>query len=128
MNGKKAVITVLAVGPSVGAGYKLTGSLSGVSFEDYDDNINPNNFNGFFAVVQAGITFSPGLPIKPPGNSIPPGIGGGVGIGVSYMRLGKAFTTLDGLLGLTVGRDYSVSGSVGSSTVMDSKIVDCNCK
>jgi hypothetical protein len=84
-----------------------------VSFEDYDDVINPGNFNGVFEAVQVGATI-PGL-----------GIGGAAG----YMRLGKAFTPMEigSIFTLTFGRDRSISGTLGKSTVIDSKIVNCPC-
>lgn len=124
-NGQKATIIVWATGPSVGFGAKFTYTFGSASFDDYDTAINPYNFNGSFAIVQAGITYSPGLPVKPPGMSIPPGKGPGVGIGASYIRLGNAYSSIKDPAGLVVGFDRSVGGSYGSSTVMNVKYEKC---
>jgi len=126
VDGKQAEITVWAVGPSVGLGVKVSATRSSISFEDYDDQLNPNNFNGQFAIVAAGITMHPGFPIRYPGESIPPGPGPGFGIGAAYIRCGNAFSSIFNNPGFAIGYDRSVSGTLGSSTVMDVKISCCN--
>jgi hypothetical protein len=125
VDGKKAIITVWAVGPSVGVGAKVSGTWSSVSFEDYESKININNFNGVFLGVTAGITGHPGIPVRPPGKTILPGKGPGVGIGGAYVRLGNTYSKITDNPGLIAGYDKSITGSVGSSTVVESKIVNC---
>ena len=85
----------------------------------------PLKFNGVFMLAQAGITFHPGLPVRPPGKSIPPGVGLGVGVAASTIRLGGAFSDPINF-GLAYGFDKSISGTIGSSTVIDSRVVCCH--
>jgi hypothetical protein len=125
VNGKKARIIVWAAGPSGGIGAKATATWSSARFEDYDSKINADNFSGLFMGVSAGITGHPGVPIRPPGNSILPGRGPGMGLSGSYFRLGNAFSKITDNPGIIVGYDKSISGTIGSSTVVESKIVDC---
>lgn len=125
INGKKAKIIVWAVGPSGGIGAKATATWSPAQFEDYDSMINVGNFNGLFMGVSAGITGHLGVPIRPPGNSILPGNGPGVGLSGSYVRLGSSFSNITNNPGIIVGYDKSITGTIGSSTVVESKIVDC---
>ena len=99
--------------------------MSSVSFDDYSDTINANRFNGIFLIAQAGITFHPGVPIKPPGKTILPGKGPGIGLGASSIRLGDAFSDPLVSIGGTIGYDKSLSATVGTSTVMDVQYVDC---
>jgi RHS repeat-associated protein len=125
VNGRKAKIVVWAVGPSAGIGVKATATWSSINFDDYANEINIDNFNGVLMGVSAGVTAHPGVPIKPPGSSILPGTGPGVGLGASYVRLGNAFSDITDNPGVVAGYDRSVTGTVGSSTVVESKIVDC---
>lgn len=122
---KKATIIIWAVGPSIGIGSKAGMTISGVNFEDFSSRIDPNNFNGIYLHAQAGITFHPGVPIRPPGQTILPGPGPGIGVGISSIRLGKAFSEPIPSIGLTVGYDKSISGTVGTSTVMSVQYSEC---
>jgi hypothetical protein len=128
VNDRKAVITIWAVGPSIGVGAKVSATASAVSFEDFSSTIDPNRFNGIFMIAQAGITFHAGVPIRPPGKTILPGRGPGVGLGLASIRLGDAFSDPVISIGATIGYDKSITGTVGSSTVMDVKYYDCHCE
>jgi RHS repeat-associated protein len=123
VGGKKTVITVWAVGPSVGLGAKGGVTLSNVCFDDYSPIVNPDSFNGVFLSSQGGMTFHPGVPIRPPGYSITPGPGPGVGVSIGTTRLGDSYAAFGA--SVTYGFDKSISGTIGTSTVVDSKIVDC---
>jgi len=125
VGGKKAIITVWAVGPSIGIGSRGTLTISKVSFEDFSAKIDPSQFEGIFLLAQAGITFHPGVPIRPPGRTIPPGPGPGIGVGASSIRLGNAFSDPLSSVGLSYGYDKSITGTVGTSSVMDVQILDC---
>ncbi|OGU15937.1 MAG: hypothetical protein A2076_04630 [Geobacteraceae bacterium GWC2_53_11] len=117
VNSEKAVVEVRAIGFSVGFGKKATGTRGSAVFEDYDDRIDPSHFNGSLAVVQAGITFSPKANTGPGG-----------GFGAAYLRLGSAFTPIElgALVGVSVGRDFSVSGTYGVSNLVSCKKMCCN--
>ena len=127
INNRKAIITVWAVGPSVGLGVKASATVSTATFEDYNTRIKPDNFNGWFLMGAAGITAHPGIPVRPPGLSILPGAGPGVGISGSYIRLVNAFSSLTDNPGIIYGFDKSLSGTIGSSTVVDIEFAECGC-
>jgi len=123
--GKKFSITVQAVGPSVGLGVKVAGSYSPVSFDDGKSCPDPLGFNGVFLSASAGLTFG-AIPFPYPYTRI--GFGKpGIGVGVGIVRLGRNASDPFPPSPL-VGRDASVSGTIGTSTVTSIQSKDCGCK
>ena len=123
--GKQMTITVQAVGPSVGLGLKIAGSYSPASFEDGQACPDANGFNGKFLSSAAGLTFG-AVPFPYPYTRI--GFGKpGIGVGLGIVRLGS--NTSDPFPpGPIIGRDASISGTIGSSTVTSVRTKDCECK
>jgi hypothetical protein len=124
-DGKKWHIIVKAVGPSIGLGVKVAATLSDVSFDDGSASANPSAFGGWYKSVGAGITFG-AIPIKPIASVGfgRPGIGVSQGIG----QFGGVTSDVSATPSTVVGRDFSVSGTIGSSTVVFSESKDCTCK
>lgn len=119
--GKRVMVHVDAAGPAVGLGPKVTGSYSDVTFFDPSGCPDADVFNGLFTMASAGVTigarpfranagFGPGLP--------------GVSAGWAQIRLGGADSE-PFQVGPTIGRDLSVSGVVGTSTVTYAKEEPC---
>lgn len=119
--GKKVTANITAVGPSIGLGLKLTGSASAVSFNDPWQCPDANSLSGLFLTAAAGISF--GAIPNPNNPRIGPGLPG-LGVGVSYTQMGDAIS-IGWPPGYTVGRDKSVSATLGSATVTSSKVTSC---
>ena len=98
VNGRKATVTITAVGPSVGYGANLGGTHSKVEFQDSSDVINPQVFNGSYKALQAGVT----IPFGP-------------GYGAYAILMGEATSIDHGLI--DIGYDASINGTLGSSRV-----------
>lgn len=122
--GKKVHVEITAVGPSVGLGLKVTSSFSNVSFDDGQACPDPNGFSGIFLSSAAGLSFG-AIPLPYPYTRI--GFGQpGVGVGLGIVRLGN--NASDPFPpGPIIGRDASISGTIGSSTVTSVSVKDC-CK
>ena len=119
--GKKVSVNILAVGPSIGLGLKVTGGVSPASFNDPWQCPDANSLEGLFLTGAAGISFGA---IPNPNN---PRIGTGLpGLGgsVSYTQMGDAIS-IGWPPGYTVGRDKSISATLGSATVTSSKVTSC---
>lgn len=128
VNGKRLSITISAVGPAASVGVKVSATVSDISFQDYQRTLDPNGFNGAFTTGTATGTFG-ALPTsgRGPGpvSRVGPGLPG-AGVGVGYVQFGGNFS--DPLPpGLVVGRDMSVTGAVGTSTVTSVTTSPCNC-
>jgi len=123
--GKKMSITVQAVGPSVGLGVKVAGGYAPVSFDDGNACPDASGFDGKFLSVSAGLTFG-AVPFPYPYTRI--GFGKpGIGVGLGVVRLGR--NTSDPFPpSPIVGRDASISGTIGSSTVTSVRTKDCGCE
>jgi RHS repeat-associated protein len=124
-DGKRWHIIVKAVGPSVGIGVKVASTVSDVSFDDGEASANPNAFNGWYKGVGAGITFG-AIPFKGAASVGfgKPGIGVSQGIG----RFGGVTSDASATPSTLVGRDFSASGTIGSSTVTFAESKPCVCK
>lgn len=124
-DGKSWHIIVKAVGPSVGLGVKVAATVSDVIFDDGAASANPNVFNGWYKGVGAGITFG-AIPIKsaPSVGLGKPGIGVSQGIG----RFGGVTSDFSPAPSTVVGRDFSVSGTIGSATATFAESKECTCK
>jgi len=119
--GKKISANVTAVGPSAGLGLKLTGAISQVSFKDPWQCPDAGSLEGLFLTAAAGITV--GAVPSPNNPRIGTGLPG-IGASVSYTQMGDAISV--GVPpGYVVGRDKSVSATLGSATVTDFKVKDC---
>jgi RHS repeat-associated protein len=128
VNGERLAIEVSAVGPAAGAGVMFSATVSDISFEDYQNTLDPNGFNGAFTTGTASATLG-ALPTSGsgPGPVSPIGIGlPGIGVGVGYVQMGKNFSN-PLPPGLVLGRDKSVAGAVGTSTVTSVTKSPCNC-
>jgi RHS repeat-associated protein len=124
--GKQYTIKVVAVGPAAGLGVKLAATVSEVTFDDLDTCADPGSFNGRFTAGGGAVT---GGAIPLPGPHARVGLGlPGVGIGAGYLQLGRNFTTGFFPPSFVAGRDMSVTGAVGSSTVMSVEEKPCDCK
>jgi RHS repeat-associated protein len=116
--GKKYTITVHAVGPSAGLGLKCKACFTapvkvpfGGAFDDHSGEPNPGAFDGPYLSVNAGAQAF------------------GFGGSSSDVLLGRA--TSVGSLGTSIGFGTfgaEVSGTIGTSTVMDVKTEDCGCE
>ena len=119
--GKKISVDITAVGPSVGLGLKVTGGASAVTFKDPWPCPDENSLSGLFLTGAAGISFGA---IPNPNN---PRIGTGLpglGLGASYTQMGDAIS-IGWPPGYSVGRDKSISATLGSATVMGVKVKSC---
>jgi len=115
---KKYTITVHAVGASAGLGLKCKACFTspvkvpfGGAFDDHSGEPNPGAFNGPYLSVSVGVQIF------------------GFGRGGGDVLLGSA--TSVGSLGTSIGFGtfgVEVSGTIGTSTVMDIKTEDCGCK
>lgn len=124
-DGKRWHIIVKAVGPGVGFGVKLAATISDVSFDDGAASANPNAFNGWYKGVSAATTFGAvPIPQAPRVGLGLPGVGVSQGIG----RYGHATSDFSPTPSTAVGRDHSISGVIGSSTVTFAESRDCVCK
>ena len=111
VNGKRAHVKALGVGPGFGVGAKLpkipegpSGTVSGATFDDFMINaLDPGVFNGSFGVAGASVV-----------------IGGGVGH--QKIQCGHAFATVTGA---SLGLDVGATGFSGTCTVLESRIEDC---
>lgn len=116
--GKRYTITVHAVGPSAGIGVKCKACFTappkvpfGGSFDDHSGEPDPGAFNGPYLAVSAGAQM--------------------FGFGGSYgdILLGRATSgrSFGGSMGFgSVGAE--IAGTIGTSTVVDVKTEDCECK
>lgn len=122
---KRWHVIVKAVGPAVGLGIKVAATISDISFDDGQASANPNAFSGWYKGVSAGTTFG-AIPIKPaPSIGLgKPGIGLSQGIG----RFGGMTSSFSPTPSTVVGRDHSISGTIGSSIVTFAEWKDCDCK
>lgn len=119
--GKKVSAKITAVGPSAGYGIRLTGGGSGVTFKDPWQCPDANALGGLYLTVGAGISFGAiPSPLNPRMGLGRPGIG----VSVSYTQMGDAIA-IGWPPGYTVGRDKSVSATLGSATVTDFHVKDC---
>jgi RHS repeat-associated protein len=130
VNGQQANVKGYALGGSAGIGLTLTGSRGTSTFEDNERTLNPNGFNGRFAIYGAGLAAGRGRPGnlasefglaaagKPPADN---------GISWSDVVLGNARTTEGTNVGTIKGFDFSASFTAGSSIVTSSSITSCTC-
>ncbi|MGH9893496.1 MAG: RHS repeat-associated core domain-containing protein, partial [bacterium] len=125
--GKRYHILLHGVGPAVGLGLKVVATISDISFDDGQSCPSPGAFAGTFLGASAGATVG-ALPVK--GRPSPMGLGfPGIGVGAGISRHGKATSDFNPSApgGAVVGRDLSISGVWGSSTVSVLEVKDC-CK
>ncbi|HQW20756.1 MAG TPA: RHS repeat-associated core domain-containing protein, partial [Rhodocyclaceae bacterium] len=117
VNGKKARVTIRAVGPSVGLNVKGTLPVgvnsSQITLNDNLKSVDPSVFNGWFA------TWSAGGALGADGYSCSMVQVGGSGVS------GGAYSPPS--CGPEKGLELGAGGTAGSATVMDSSIVDCSC-
>ncbi len=107
VDGQEAKVTIQAVGPAGGVGFKASESRGNISFEDHRDTIQPDVFNGGFGALQLGILVGK--------------FGGSIG----KVRLGDAYSREGGdLRGLDVGATLTL----GSSTVTNVEVSSCGCE
>ncbi|UTW02808.1 hypothetical protein KDX31_15890 [Amphritea atlantica] len=101
VDGKRATVTVIGVGPALGVGADVTTARSCVAFNEPLEFIKPDLFNGRFISDQVGWAV----------------LWAGYGSGVT--QLGDAWSIAHGKIDF--GWDASWSLTVGTSTVMDVK-------
>ena len=124
-DGKRWHIIVTAVGPAVGLGIKLSGTFSDIDFDDGKASADPYAFNGWYFGVSATATFGGNMnPQEPRVGWGLPGAGVTVGIG----RYGDLTSNFSPKPAPAVGRDLSLVGVVGSSTVTFAESTDCPCR
>jgi len=107
VNGQQSTVTVIAVGPAIGLGLRVSESRSNVSFEDHQSTIQPSIFNGGFGSVSGGIVVGP--------------FGGSVG----RTRLGDAYSRNSSD---STGLDVGAIGVAGTSTVTNVETRECGCR
>lgn len=116
--GKKYTITVYAVGPSLGLGLKCKACFTAPvkvpfngAFDDHSDEPNPGAFNGPYLFINAGAQAL------------------GFGGSISDALLGRATSVGPSNASIGFGAfGAEVSGTIGTSTVMDAKVKDCRCE
>jgi RHS repeat-associated protein len=119
--GVQYTITVLAVGPAFGVGMTFVATRTDTAFEDFDDCPDPAAFNGWFVSGGAGMTAG-AVPIRPAPMA---GTGLlGIGVSVGAVNLGGA-KSVSFRPGASMGTDKSITGSIGSSTVIEVTAKKC---
>lgn len=112
VGGKRQIITVVYVGPGVGAGipkFATSESSGAISFNDHQSDVSANSFNG--AGGDLGVGFNVGT----------------WGPSFNRTRLGKAYSTGSGgsqNFWVNIGATLTL----GSSTVTDVRTEDCSCE
>jgi hypothetical protein len=118
--GTRLHITVKAPAISVGFGIRASATISDVSFDDGEACPTPTNFLGGYLSASAGFTFG-AIPLK----TMPKvGVGlPGIGISAGLSKFGQVRQDIGSFQGTTVGRDASVTGSLGVTfmNVLDRK-------
>ncbi|TCK18882.1 RHS repeat-associated protein [Thiogranum longum] len=112
VNGKKAFVKATGVGPGLGVGIKgspkkIPGGEGGdIEFDDFNfvGDIDPSVFNGTFGSVGAGLVI-------------------GIGYSASKIQCGSAYANDSGF---TFGLNLGASGVMGTCTVIEYKIEDCD--
>jgi hypothetical protein len=122
VRGKKGKAEIVAVGPTFGlevkGGTPVSGTTSSITLTDKMDHVDPAVFNGWFATWNVGVSL-------------------GLGFGCSFMQVGG-----DGHMGPSprtggaesagcgpqYGLDASIGTTPGSSTVVESSVIDCACE
>ena len=107
IDGEKAIVTIIAGGPAVGAGATATGTTGKIEFEDYNAGIDPQVFSGPAKYAAVGYAF----------------IGLGYGASINYLGGAKMIGH-----GYQMGWDASIYLGSGISTVTDVKHEDCSCE
>jgi hypothetical protein len=124
VNGKRLKIEVTGVGPAAGIGVKVSATVSEISFDDHNDTLDPSAFNGAFTTGTSAMTYG-AVPLPAPLTRIGRGQPG-IGVGLGYVQFGKNFSDLLPP-SVVVGRDMSVTGGVGTSTITSATDMSCTC-
>ena len=103
VNGKKAVVDILAGGFALGAGFEPSFTATDITFKDNNSDIEPDVFSGTSYYADFGF----------------------VNANISYLRLGGATSAGPGE---TNGVDLGISGGAGISDVRDSHWETCDCQ
>ena len=98
-------MTVVAVGAVFSLGARVSLTISDITFNDPESCPDPSVFTGWFTTAAAGAAQ-------------------GAGAGASVVKLGRAYSEPGA--GVEIGLDYSVSGTIGRSRVVE-KILKCPC-
>ena len=106
VDGVEAEVSVVAGGTALGLGAEIAGTASKVEFEDDNSVPDPSVFQGQALYAGIGHAFI------------------GIGYQVSVIKLGEAWS-IGGAH--QVGWDASVLAGAGISTVVSSKITECEC-
>jgi RHS repeat-associated protein len=119
--GRQIDVTIQAVGPSAGVGFKFVGTVAPFTISDPWPCPEVGSLNGLFSSGAIGITWgawpNPNNPVF--GSSAP-----GAGFGTGYTVMGDGIAV--GLPpGWEFGRDKSITGTIGSATVTSAKVKSC---
>jgi RHS repeat-associated protein len=119
--GRQIDVTILAVGPSAGVGFKLAGTVAPFSISDPWPCPDVGSLNGLYSSGSAGISWgawpNPNNPII--GSTAP-----GAGLSVGYTTMGDGIA-IGWPPGIEFGRDKSITATVGSATVTSAKVKSC---
>jgi RHS repeat-associated protein len=108
--GRKYHILVHAPGAAVGLGVRASLTITNVSFDDGESCPDPTAFLGAYLSANAGATFG-AIPIR---SNPRVGIGlPGIGVSAGVSRYGQVTSSVTSPVGTAIGRDLSVSGSIG---------------
>ena len=119
--GKQIEVSILAVGPSAGVGYKFAGTVAPFSISDPWPCPEVGSLNGLYSSGSAGISWgawpNPNNPVF--GSTVP-----GAGFSTGYTVMGDGIA-IGWPPGIEFGRDKSITGTVGSATVTSAKVKSC---
>ena len=113
VDGRRARVDILAVGPGLGFGADVSFEMSGIEVKDRNRDLRPAELNGLFALSSASAT---------------PGIG--IGLYVIAIGVDSGMAPTNGAtgrgFGLTYGLGAGVNNYIGSSTVLDFEYENCD--
>jgi hypothetical protein len=107
------------------------GSYGSSVFEDLETTVEPDGFNGTFAIVGAGVAAGRGRPGNMASDTVLDLMNKPVpdnGVSWSDVLLGRARTAPGYNFGTVRGVDVSASFTAGASIVLSQSIDDCDCQ
>ena len=119
--GKQIDVTIQAVGPSVGVGFKFVGTVAPFKISDPWPCPDMMSLNGLYSTGTIGMSWgawpNPNNPVI--GSTAP-----GIGVSAGYTTMGDGIA-IGWPPGMEFGRDKSITATVGSATVTSAKIKNC---